>query len=90
LKLHEEQLRILSKIEWHQNANKSYFDEGIKILELANKAYSLYQKQEADEKRRFLSYMLSSRQIVDGALYPTHRNSFDLIAEGNKTQKWGG
>jgi len=86
----EEQSRILSKITHHQNANKSYFDEGIKILELANKADSLYQKRETHEKRKFLNYILSNCQVIDGTLYPTYRKPFDLIAEGNKTQKWGG
>jgi len=67
-----------------------YFDEGIKILELANKAYFLYQKQDADEKRKLLNYLLSNCKVINGTLCPTYRKPFDLIAEGNKTQKWGG
>ncbi len=86
----EEQSRILSEIQCHQNANKSYFDEGIKILELASKAYFLYQKQEAPEKRKLLNFLLSNCQVIDGTLYPTYRKPFDLLAEGNKTEKWGG
>ena len=86
----EEQSRILSKIKWHQGANKGYFDEGIKILELANRAYSLYQKVEAQEKRKLLDYIFSNCQITNGILYPTYRKPFDLIAEGVKTQDWGG
>ncbi|MGB8657427.1 MAG: recombinase family protein [Candidatus Zixiibacteriota bacterium] len=73
----EEQSGIVSKITYHQNANKSYFDEGIKILELANKAYFLYQKQEAHEKRKLLNYILSNCQVIDGTLYPTYRKLFD-------------
>jgi site-specific DNA recombinase len=86
----EEQSGILSKITWHQNANKSYSDEGIRILELANKAYFLYQKQEAHEKRKLLNYILSNCQVIDGTLYSTYRKPFDLLVEGNRTQKWGG
>jgi site-specific DNA recombinase len=86
----EEQSRILSKLKWHQSANKSYFDEGIKILELANKAYFLYQKAEVQEKRKLLNYILSNCQVTNGTLYPTYRKPFDLIAEGVKTQDWGG
>ena len=86
----EEQSRVLSKLKWHQSANRSYFDEGIKILELANKAYSLYQKAEAQEKRKPLDYILSNCRVTDGSLYPTYRKPFDLIAEGARTQDWGG
>jgi len=86
----KEQSGILSKITYHQNANKSYFDEGIKILELANKAYFLYQKQEVHEKRKLLNYILSNCQVIDGTLYPTYRKPFDILVEGNKTQNWGG
>jgi site-specific DNA recombinase len=90
LKLREEQLRILSKVNWHQNANKSYFDEGIKILELAAKAYSYIRSRKHTKRGDFFNYILASYQIIDKTLYPTYRKSFDLIAEGNKTQKWGG
>jgi len=86
----EEQSGILSKLKWHQGANKSYFGEGIKILELANRAYSLYLKAEAQEKRKLLNYILSNCQVANGTLYPTHRKPFDLIAEGVRTQDWGG
>ena len=86
----EEQSRILSKVKWYQSANKSYFDEGIKILELANKAYSLYQKAEVQEKGKLLKYMLSNCQLTNETLYPTYRKPFDLIAEGNRSQEWGG
>jgi hypothetical protein len=38
----EEQSKILSQIRAQQTANHNYLEEGICILELANKAYSLY------------------------------------------------
>lgn len=53
-----EQTEILGKIEKHQNANSSYLEEGIQLLELAQKAASLYEKQEMKEKRRILDFLI--------------------------------
>lgn len=39
-----EQTRILRAIDEHHAANHSYINEGVKLLELAKKAYSLYEK----------------------------------------------
>jgi site-specific DNA recombinase len=55
-----EQTEILGKIEKHQNANSSYSEEGIQLLELAQKAASLYEKQEMKEKRRILDVLFSN------------------------------
>lgn len=46
----EEQNRRLREIERHQNADKSYLDEGIALLELARNAQRLFAKQEPREK----------------------------------------
>ncbi len=34
--------------------------------------------------------MSCTRSFTNGTLYPTYRKPFDLIAEGVKTQNWGG
>jgi hypothetical protein len=50
----EEQNRCQREIERHQNADKSYLDEGVALLELARNAQRLFAKQEPREKRRLL------------------------------------
>ena len=40
-------------------ANKCYMDEGVRLLELARNAQSLFAKQEPREKRRLLNFLLS-------------------------------
>jgi hypothetical protein len=45
-----EQENILRKIENHQNANQSYLDSGIQVLELTQNAVRLYEKQEMRAK----------------------------------------
>ena len=42
----EEQNRCQREIEQHQEANKSYMDEGVQLLELARNAQLLFAKQD--------------------------------------------
>ena len=52
-----DQADILRKIEKHQNANTAYLKDGGRILELAQHAVTLYEKQEMDGKRRLLNFV---------------------------------
>jgi hypothetical protein len=42
----KEQRDTLQKIEQHQSAHETYVEEGVRLLELAQKAVMLYEKQE--------------------------------------------
>ena len=80
-----EQAEILRKIEKHQNANSSYLEEGVQLLELTQKAVNLYEKQEMKEKRRILDFVFSNCLWKDGALIPNYRKPFDVLALTNST-----
>lgn len=84
---HGEQNRILRDIEQHQKANQSYFNEGIKILELARKASSLFEKQQPHEKRKLLNFLLSNCSWKDRKLEVTYRQPFDIIAKSTADYK---
>lgn len=79
-----EQEGILRKIEKHQDANRAYLDEGIRLLELAQHAAILYEKQEMPEKRRLLNFVCSNSIWKDGKLIPNYRKPFDLLAVTNQ------
>ena len=49
-----EQDRLLKAIQQHQDANQTYLEEGVTLLELAHRAHELFAKQEPREKRRLL------------------------------------
>src|SRR5215831_13230162 len=76
----KEQSDLLRHIEKHQQANQTYLDEGVHLLELAQKAVVLYEKQDMREKRRLLNFVCSNSQWRDGILIPTYRKPFDLLA----------
>ena len=90
-KLHEwreEQSCIRSTIQRHEQANVNYLFQGVHILELAQKAYSLYVKQKPTQQRRLLNFVLSNCTLIDEKLYPTYKKPFDLIAKGVKSNNW--
>jgi site-specific DNA recombinase len=78
-----EQANILRQIEQHQGANRFYLEEGTRLLELAQKAVTLYKKQEMEEKRRLLNFVFSNSTWKDGKLTPVYRKPFDLLALTN-------
>ena len=77
----EEQIRCLREIERHQAANKSYMDEGVRLLELARNARRLFERQEPREKRRLLNFLVSNCSWKGGELTATLRQPFDFLAE---------
>ena len=62
--------------------------DGIRILELANKAYFLYLKQTPAEKAKLLRIVLSNCSVDAVNVYPTYRKPFDLIFQRVKTEEW--
>ena len=77
----EEQNCCQREIERHRNADQSYLDEGVALLDLARNAESLFAKQEPREKRRLLNFVLSNCTWEDGEVVATFREPFDILAE---------
>ena len=78
----QEQAAIRHNLEQHENANQSYLEEGVAILELANRAAELFEKQAASEQRRLLDFVVSNSTWANGELAVEFRQPFDLIAVG--------
>ena len=76
-----EQERVLRTIDEHQRANKTYFDEGVRLLDLARQAHRLFRKQVAREKRRLLDFVLSNCVWMNGELQVNYRQPFEMLAE---------
>lgn len=78
-----EQDRIQRTLQEHVTANRSYLDEGVNLLELADRAADLFRSQPAKEKRRLLDFVLSNSTWKNGQLTPKLRQPFDLLADMN-------
>jgi site-specific DNA recombinase len=59
----------------------------VRLLELAQKAASLYEKQEMKEKRRILDFLFSNCLWKDGALIPNYRKPFDTLTLTNSASR---
>jgi DNA invertase Pin-like site-specific DNA recombinase len=79
----EDQARCRDAIEAHEQANQNYLCEGIALVELANRAAELFEKQPPREKRKLLDFLLSNCSWGDGVLTPTFRQPFDMIADAS-------
>jgi hypothetical protein len=71
--------KVTDQLERIRNANRNYVDTALRILELAEKAHSLYSIQDASEKRKWLRLGLSKSTQDNGTLGVTYNKPFDLI-----------
>jgi len=69
----QEQDRCLREIARLQEADQSYLDEGIALLEMARDARKMFEIQTAGEKRRLLNFVCSNSTWADGKLQSTFR-----------------
>lgn len=76
-----EQTRLLREIERHSEAQESYMEDGLRLLELAREASRLFAKQAANEKKRLLNLVLSNCEWDRGEVRANFRQPFDLLAE---------
>lgn len=101
----QEQDELQAALSAYESAGRNYLDDGVRLLELANGAYDLFDKQEMREKRKLLDFVLSNCTWRDGRLSAEYKQPFDMIAETipkfevieggkaseeEKNQKWGG
>ena len=85
--LSEEQ-HVLSALHSLEQATPERMLDAIRTLELANKAYFLYLKQEPAEKAKLLKMVLLNCGIDATSVYPTYRKPFDLIFPRAKNEEW--
>ena len=69
----------------------TYLEEGVRLLELAQRAHRLFQKQEPREKRRLLNFLLSNCSWKGGELTAVFRQPFDMLADASVARReWDG
>ena len=72
------------KVEQLEGKNEGCVDSGKRLLELSQKAASLYSAQIPAEKRKLLNSVYSNSTWAGGELTPNFRNPFDIIAVSNQ------
>ena len=77
----EQQDRCRQEMILLQNADRSYIDSGVMLLELAREAGDLFSRRPPEGKRQLLNFLLSNCSLKDGELIAAYRQPFNLIAE---------
>lgn len=75
----QEKADISEKLTQHMKVDDYYIEDGVRIMELANRAYELYSKQNHVEKRKLLSLLLSNCTLRDGVVTHKYRQPFDIL-----------
>jgi hypothetical protein len=65
----------------HENANQTYLDQGLALVEVANRAAEMYVGRTPDQKRRMLNFVLLNSTWRDGKLEAEWREPFNLLAK---------
>ncbi|MCZ6691380.1 MAG: recombinase family protein, partial [Planctomycetota bacterium] len=76
----QEQSRLMAEMERLQAADGQYLDDGVRIIELSQRAQELYLTQPPAEKRKLLGLLLSNCTLKDDRIEATYRQPFDTLA----------
>ena len=82
-----QQAKLAEQIERHQQANQNYIEDGTRLLDLANRAAEIFERQPATEKRKVLRFVVDQCTWKSGQLDFEYRKPFDLIAEFEQAEK---
>ena len=85
-----EEQRIQSAINGLQQSSADSVLSAKRILELANKAYSLYLTQNPTEQAKLLRMVLLNCSVDAVSIYPTYKKPFDMIFQRAKNEEWSG
>ena len=89
----ERRLELQAAIESHDKACDTYFDAGVRVLRLAQRAYLLWLAQPQTEKRKLLDILLLNCTFDGGKLRSEYRKPFcwlPSLAEGRLCPVWRG
>jgi site-specific DNA recombinase len=75
----EEKARLTAQLARQTGGDGHYPDKGVRILELAKRAYELYPMQGPGEKRKLLGFLLSNCTLAGGRITPTYKQPLDIL-----------
>jgi len=77
----EKQYDLGIQLEEHTKADEDYHITASTIFNLANRALTIFESSEPQEKRQFLNYLLQNCRLSGKKLYFDLRSPFNLILE---------
>ncbi|MGZ3743826.1 MAG: recombinase family protein [Pseudobdellovibrionaceae bacterium] len=86
----QEQSDIESRLVALRQANTSYLEQGIKLMELARRAPELFKSMNHDEKRELLNLVLSNPRIENGSVCYNYKKPFSMFVNVTQLENWRG
>lgn len=84
----QEQIQISLKLSALKETNSSYMQDGIRLLEIANKASELFKMMPNHEKRELLKLVLQNPRLNDVTIEYDFEKPFDLLTNMTILEKW--
>lgn len=75
-----ERQRITERLAHHQQADKTYLELGVRLVDVASRAADLYREYGLAERRGFLASILQNTTFKDGVLNAEYRPAFQVLA----------
>lgn len=85
--LEEQKEKFQADIERISGATADYYEDGIKLIELGQRAYSLYVMADEDEKRNLLDFVYQNCTLKGGKVSIEFRKPFDLYVDAALLEK---
>ncbi len=77
----EEKNSILDAIKAHSNTSNKYFELGVKIFDLSQKAEIIYHKATPEKKRGLMQLVFESMTLTDGKLSVQYSAPFEVLSK---------
>lgn len=84
----QKQVDILKQMEVHERADKNYYIQLGRLLELASRAHELFVRSKLDKKRRLLQSLLSNLTLSGKKLSISWQEPYNLIFEHASRSQW--
>ncbi len=84
----QEQIQISLKLSALKETNTSYMQDGIRLLDIANKASELFRTMPNHEKRELLKLVLQNPKLNDVTIEYEFEKPFDMLTNLTNLEKW--
>ena len=85
----EKQQELLFDMRKYQQANESYYLTANKVLNLANRAYEIFESSEPEEKRQLVNFLFQNCQLNGKKLLFKLKRPFDTVLQCSRNKQWG-
>jgi site-specific DNA recombinase len=85
-----EQSEIMERLLAFERANTNYLQEGIRLMELANRAAEIFLTMNLEAKRKMLGLILSNSVIKNGSVEYSYKMPFAMFTNVTNLDEWRG